>query len=111
MVLKNSGRWEVCIKTDGRWEVGLKTDERWEVGLKNRWEVGGWPKKIGGSWDFEVRCAKDSNIITQLSMWVHCPGVGDLPPPRSFAPRSFAPRSFAPPVICPLGLLPPFSFI
>ena len=72
MVLKNSGRWEVCIKTDGRWEVGLKTGERWEVGLKNRWEVGGWPKQIGGRRDFEVRCAKDSNIITQLSMWVHC---------------------------------------
>ena len=26
--------------------------------------VRGWPKLIGGRWDFEVGCAKDSNLIT-----------------------------------------------
>ena len=33
--------------------------------------MGGWPKKIGGRWDFEVRCAKDTIVnVGSLSMYL-----------------------------------------
>ena len=53
--------WGRCSR---KWEVGPKKIVGVGGWPKNRLDVGSWPKKIGGRWDCEGGCAKESNLIT-----------------------------------------------